>query len=229
MVNIETPTDTAPVQNGNGNGNSNGKSVKLYSYSQLFYFWPVWVTCLGLGGVLTYVEEPPLENYYGLVFVGVLIYTITATSINIRGLWFLLLTAVLVIFALVAVMLKVDDEILMYILELKLNANAGLYLTIGTVLAGFWFATTFIYDRLRYVKVRKGRIRVVRSMGEGIRDFDTFGMTMSKKRDNFAQHWILGLGSADIVIRPKGDDPICIPNVLRSGGKLAQVEELLDG
>ncbi|MCF6198913.1 MAG: hypothetical protein L3J67_05860 [Hyphomicrobiaceae bacterium] len=222
MVDIATTADGAPVQNGNG------KSIKLYSYSQLFYFWPVWVTCLTLGGVLTYVEEPPLENYYGLIFVGVLIYTITATSINIRGLWFLLLTAVLVILSLVSVMLKVDDEILMYILELKLNANAGLYLTIGTVLAALWSATTFVYDRLRYVKVRRGRIQVVRSTGEGIRDYDTFGMTMSKKRDNFAQHWILGLGSADIVIRPKDNDPICIPNVLRSGSKLAQIEELLD-
>ena len=206
-----------------------GKSIRLYSYSQLFYFWPVWGICLLLGGGLYYMENPPLKEYYGLIFAGVLIYTITATSISIRGLWFLLLSAVFVILVLLAVMFEVHDEILMYVLELKLDANAGLYLTIGIVLLVFWVATTFVYDRLRYVKVGQNRVTVVRSTGEGVRDFDNFGMTLDKKRDNFAQHWILGFGSTDIVIRPKDADPIFLQNVLASRKKLDRVDALLNG
>lgn len=218
------PQSHQSVQTGNG-----GRGVKLYSYSQLFYYWPVWVVSLILGGILYYVKEPPLQAYYGLIFVGVLIYTITATSISIRGLWFLLLSALFLILVLLAVMFEMHDEILMYVLNLKLDANAGLYLTIGTVLFSFWFVTTFVYDRLRYVKVGQNRTTVVHATGEGIKDFDNLGMRREKRRDNFAQHWILGFGSADIILRPRNADPIFVQNVLGGRRKLQKIDKLLNG
>lgn len=231
-------SDAERVENTGNNGNNGKKkkrkgarSIKLYSYSQMFYYWPVWIISLLLGSALYFMENPPWQEYYGLAFVAILIYTITATSISIRGIWFLLLTALLVIGALVTVMLEIDDDIIKYILELELTANAGFYLTIGSVLAGFWFLTTFIYDKLRYVEISRKQIRLVRTTGDGIKAYDTFGMVMVRQRDNFAQHWVLGFGSADIVINPRAADavPIFHNNVLCAGRKLKDIEVLLEG
>jgi hypothetical protein len=54
-------------------------------------------------------------------------------------------------------------------------------------------------------------------------------MILEKKRDDLFRHWLLGLGSGDLVIRTGGANPQIyeLPNVLFVGSKLAMAQRLL--
>ena len=70
---------------------------------------------------------------------------------------------------------------------------------------------------------------MVYEIGEGEISFDTLGLTMEKKRDNFFQHFLLGAGSGDLEIKTHGGqrEVIIIPNVMRINHVLNRVHEIL--
>ena len=69
---------------------------------------------------------------------------------------------------------------------------------------------------------------MVNEIGEGEKNFDSIGVVMEKKRDNFMQHMAVGFGSGDIIITPKVADRevITFPNVLRINSVLDQIQEI---
>jgi hypothetical protein len=53
-------------------------------------------------------------------------------------------------------------------------------------------------------------------------------MVFQKERSDLFRHWILGMGSGDLVIRPAGNkDPIDLPNVLFVGHKVQEIQALI--
>ena len=205
------------------------KSLVFYSHSQIFYFWPVWLTALILGA-LSYFMEGGGEDHaaYAPLLVFVLLYVIIATGVSMRGLWFVLVSLALVILGLVAHMTGVVDDLLHFLTGLDLRFSTDVYWAIGVPLLVVWLLATFIYDRLRYVEVYQGRMVLVREVGEGQHGYDTIGMAFEKRRDNFAQHIILGFGSGDLIITPREGDPMRIPNVLCVSRKITEMQKLIN-
>ena len=60
------------------------------------------------------------------------------------------------------------------------------------------------------------------------KQYDTIGMTIEKERSDLFRHWILGLGSGDMVVRTSGAErhEFRLTNVLFIGRKLQLVEEM---
>jgi hypothetical protein len=54
------------------------------------------------------------------------------------------------------------------------------------------------------------------------------GMTIQKLRDDLFRHWILGLGSGDLVVRTSGAQAheFEMHNVLNVGTKLREIEDM---
>jgi len=69
---------------------------------------------------------------------------------------------------------------------------------------------------------------MVREIGEGEKNFDSFGVVMEKHRDNFVQHIALGFGSGDLSISTHGgdSDKITFNNVWRIGKVLKEVAKI---
>ena len=73
-----------------------------------------------------------------------------------------------------------------------------------------------------------GQVKVCTEIGGGEKAYDTTGMTIEKQRSDLFRHWILGLGSGDLVVRTSGADrhEFRLNNVLFVGRKLQLIEEM---
>ena len=66
-------------------------------------------------------------------------------------------------------------------------------------------------------------------IGGGEKVYDAIGMTLEKQRSDLFRHWILGLGSGDLIVRTSGAQAhqFDLPNVLFIGKKVHQIEDML--
>jgi hypothetical protein len=86
-----------------------------------------------------------------------------------------------------------------------------------------------LFDRQIYIVFTPGQMRVRQEIGDAETAYDTMGMTVQKQRSDLFRHWILGLGSGDLIVKTAGAHPVEIhlPNVLFIGRKVAEIEDML--
>ena len=86
-----------------------------------------------------------------------------------------------------------------------------------------------LFDRQIYMVFSPGQMRVRQEIGESETAFDTTGMVIQKQRSDLFRHWILGLGSGDLIVRTAGANPqeFHMHNVLFIGRKVKEIENLL--
>lgn len=212
--------------------------VRFISHSQLFYYWPVWVTSL-IFAIITRVSGKEFvvneqKVYFvtspglGLAFLIILFAVIMFTSVNIRGVWAALVAASMVILGLLFHFFSVWSPILKFLGGLSFYMSYHFYLVTAIVLGIVWFLVFLVYDQRHYIEFRPTQITLVEEVGEGARNFDTTGLVFDKKRDNFFQHWILGFGSGDLKITTSGGqrEEIYFPNVLNISQRIEQIQRI---
>jgi len=179
------------------------------------------------------LERPYLKmarnKNLGVIFCTILLLVIAITNIPLRGLWSVIVIVVIVfttiIFGLVGWWQHIVDAI--ELLDIRINL-AG-YLVISTVLLIIWLITLFLFDQQIYMVFTPGQLRVRLEIGEGETAYDTRGMTIQKQRSDLFRHWILGLGSGDLIVNTSGAQVhhFDLPNVLFVGRKVKEIEEML--
>jgi hypothetical protein len=165
----------------------------------------------------------------GGIFVLVLLVVVFVTNMPLRGLWSAL--AILGVVA-VALFLALEgwwDPILRWLGLLHIHVNAFGYLAIAGCLFAAWALTVFLFDRRMYLAFSPGQFRVHLEIGAGETAFDSLGMVVHKRQDDLFRHWVLGLGSGDLVVTSGGANPQTfeIPNVLFVRQKVKVIEEML--
>ena len=92
-----------------------------------------------------------------------------------------------------------------------------------------WLITFLFFDRQVYMTFTPGQLKVSTEIGGGEKVYDAIGMTLEKQRSDLFRHWILGLGSGDLIVRTSGAQAhqFDLPNVLFIGSKVAMIEEML--
>ncbi len=165
----------------------------------------------------------------GIWFCTLFILVITITSIPLRGLWSVIVIVVVVLMSIIFGLLEWWDVILTYLSFLDIRINQGGYFFIGGVLLGLWLVVTYLFDKQIYMVFTPGQLRVRLEIGEGETAYDTTGMTIQKQRSDLFRHWILGLGSGDLIVRTSGAQAhqFDCPNVLFLGRKVKEIEEML--
>lgn len=216
--------------------------LRFYSHSQLLYFWPLWASSLAFAAItavtgkqfvikgaddavtVTMVAQPGLGLAYLLMLVAVILFT----TVNIRGVWAALATALLVIIGLLFYVAHLWTPILKAIGNLQFYINLDFYLWTGIITLVIWLVVMFLFDRRHYIEVRPTQLTVVEQVGEGEKNFDTVGLVFDKQRDNFFQHWLLGFGSGDLIITTAGGERerIYFPNVTRVSKRIDRLVEI---
>jgi hypothetical protein len=168
----------------------------------------------------------------GVLFVVVLLIIIVISNVPMHGLWSVLVLLTIFLLAVIFALIRWEDRTLwdrifekLYYLDVHINA--GGYFFISVVLFIIWAITVFIFDHRKYVAVTAGQVRVCQAIGTGEDVYDTAGLTFAKKQDDLFRHWIVGLGSGDLIIHRPNTKDIDMPNVLFIGSKVKEMEQLI--
>jgi hypothetical protein len=179
------------------------------------------------------LEHPRLRvarsNGPGAVFVTVLVLVLLITNIRLAGVWSLVLIILAVLVSIFFAMVGVWDVILRLIGSSDVHITAAGYLCLATPIFVSWLAVLLFYDRLTYATFSRGQFTIHYAFGAGASSFDVMGLNLEKRRDDLFRHWLLGVGSGDLVIRTAGPNPRTfeLPNVLFVGSKLATAQRML--
>ena len=178
-------------------------------------------------------EEPHLRvadhKLYGVIFAFVLLMVIVITNVPLRGMWSLLIILLVVLMIVIFALADLWKPIIELFGRLDIRMTAGGYFLIATVLFAVWLVTFIFFDRQIYMRFTPGQLKVCTEIGGGEKVYDAVGMTLEKQRSDLFRHWILGLGSGDLVVRTSGAQAhqFDLPNVLFIGRKVAQIEDML--
>ena len=165
----------------------------------------------------------------GVLFCTVLLLVIAITNIPLRGLWSVIVIVFIISLSVIFAILGWWEDILSYLSILDIRINLGGYLLISSVLFVLWLIVILFFDPQIYMVFTPGQFRVRLEIGEAETAYDTTGMTIQKQRSDLFRHWILGLGSGDLIVRTSGAQAhhFDMPNVLFVGQKVKQIEEML--
>jgi hypothetical protein len=169
------------------------------------------------------------KPYLGIIFAVTLLLVIVITNVPLRGLWSVV-TIVLIALLIVIITLIPGawEEIARWVILLDVHINAAGYLFIALTLFAMWAVTVWWFDRQIYIVFTPGLMKVRETIGGGETAYDTSGMTIEHLRDDFFRHWILGLGSGDLVVHPAGPQSreIRLYNVLFVTSRLRDIENM---
>jgi hypothetical protein len=165
----------------------------------------------------------------GVVWCITLLLVITITNIPLRGLWSVIVIIFIVLLALIFALAGIWNNILETVNILDIRITLGGYVFVSTVLLILWLIAFILFDQQVYMVFTPGQFRVRLEIGEGETAYDTTGMTIQKQRSDLFRHWILGLGSGDLIVRTSGAQAhhFDLPNVLFLGRKVKEIEEML--
>ena len=178
-------------------------------------------------------EQPMLRvarsNSLGSVFVTVLLLVILITNVRVCGVWSFVLIILVLLLSVIFALAGLWDRIFRFVDSSDIHITAAGYLCIAIPLFLIWLAVFLIYDRMNYARFGRGQFTIHHTFGVGVTTYEVHGLSLEKKRDNLFRHWLIGMGSGDLVIRTSGADARTfeLPNVLFVGSKLVTAQRLL--
>jgi hypothetical protein len=186
-----------------------------------------------VNGVLPDPDPPHLKistsKSFGVLFLFTLLLVIFITNVPLRGMWSMVVIIVLIMLAIIFHLADLWEPIIRNLSLLDIRINLGGYLLIGAGLFGIWIVAFAFFDRQVYINFTPGQLKVNTEIGGGQQVYDTIGMTIEKRRSDLFRHWVLGLGSGDLVVKTSGAQAhhFDLPNVLFIGKKVAQIEDMM--
>jgi hypothetical protein len=166
---------------------------------------------------------------YGVLFGTVLLLVIVITNVPLRGMWSLVVVITLVMLVIILVLAGVWESLVSAIDLLDIRINAGGYFFIATVLFIIWLVTMLMFDRQIYMIFTPGQFKVCTEIGGGEKVYGTVNLKLERERSDLFRHWILGLGSGDLIVKTTGAtaEHFDLPNVLFINRKAKQIEDMI--
>jgi hypothetical protein len=166
---------------------------------------------------------------YGVLFATVLLLVIVITNVPLRGGWSFAIIVFAILIVIILALADMWDPILERLHYLDIRINAGGYVFISTILLGLWLIAVLVFDRRIYMTFTPGQFKVCTEIGGGEHVYPAEGMALEKQRSDLFRHWILGLGSGDLIVKTTGAQmhEFDLHNVLFIGKKVKQIEDML--
>jgi len=192
-----------------------------------------------VNGQLPDPEQPHLDmatsGTFGVIFLSWLLLVITITNVPLRGMWSVVVIVTLILGIIILCLAPWGDgrSVMGVLIEklslLDIRINLAGYIFVSGLLFAIWLVTFLFFDQQTYIVFTPGQLKVRTEIGGGEKAYDTSGMTVEKQRSDLFRHWILGLGSGDLVVNTTGAGVhhFDLPNVLFIGRKVQQIEDML--
>lgn len=165
----------------------------------------------------------------GVIFTMTLLLVIFITNTPLRGLWSAIAILVVAVVTLILAWRGLWPDVLAYFGRVSIHMNMGFYMAFSSLLFLLWVLVVFGFDRMHYWKFRPGQLTFESLFGGGQKSYDTAGMLFEKLRDDPFRHWLLGMGSGDLVINTSGAqrERLQISNVLRLDSILNRLQNMV--
>ncbi len=210
--------------------------VKLVSHSTVIYWWPAIVAAF-VAGLISVVGGQSADgswgnfihpsNNVGLLFIATLMLLLVFTNAKLRGIYSILVLAVIAFVVVLFAWLGWWDAIFDFIPQLAAKANAGFYFLFGALLLIVWLSAMLFFDRLVYWRIYPGQIVEERLVGGASNSHDTDRLVFEKLDRDWFKHGLLGLGAGDVKMSSPGSDPVYIPNILFVESKIRKAQALI--
>ena len=213
--------------------------LKIYSHSRLFYWWPVWAIGF-LIAALTYAEGTWVElngvrmwmsssKNPGVLYTVLVLMVVLFTNVNLRGVISVVAILGVMFFTVLFAYLGWWDVILSWIPYLSIHMNMGFYVFFSLGLFIMWVLAFFLFDRLKFYRVRPGQMTLEYIIGGSERSWDTRGMVAELLPQDLFRNWILGLGTGDLHLMVTGarSEELVVPNVLFARRKVRAIQKLI--
>jgi hypothetical protein len=166
---------------------------------------------------------------FGVLFATILLLVIVITNVPLRGLWSFLVIFVVVALSIIFALAGWWEVILYHFSLLDIRINAGGYIFIAAILFTIWLFTVLVFDKQVYMIFTPGQFKVCTEIGGGEQTYSTVGLTLEKQRSDLFRHWILGLGSGDLIVKTTGAQAhhFEMPNVLFVSSKMQRIEDMI--
>jgi hypothetical protein len=169
------------------------------------------------------------SQVYGVIFAITLLLVIVITNVPLRGMWSVVVIITVILLTIILALSGFLVRLVEWIQLLDIRVNAAGYIFVALALFLIWVITFVFFDRQIYMVFTPGQLKVRTEIGGGEKAYDTAGMTIEKQRSDLFRHWILGLGSGDLVVNTAGAhvQHFDLPNVLFIGKKVQAIEDML--
>jgi hypothetical protein len=171
---------------------------------------------------------------YGVIFLITLLLVIVITNVPLRGMWSVVVIVTVILLSVIFGLAHWGGRswwelIIEKLALLDIRINAAGYFFVSGILLAIWLITFLFFDQQTYIIFTPGQLKVRTEIGGGEKAFDSMGMTVEKQRSDLFRHWILGLGSGDLVVNTTGAGVhhFDLPNVLFIGKKVQEIEDML--
>ncbi|MFO0843614.1 MAG: hypothetical protein U0797_14665 [Gemmataceae bacterium] len=166
---------------------------------------------------------------YGVIFCITVLLVIVITNVPLRGMWSVVVIITIILLSVIFALAELWEKIFATLGLLDIRINAGGYVFLGLVLFAIWLVTLLFFDRQVYVIFSPRQFKVRTEIGGGEKVMDTIGLKLEKQKGDLFRHYILGLGSGDLIVKTTGaaQDHYDLPNVLFINKKVQQIEDLI--
>jgi hypothetical protein len=169
------------------------------------------------------------SKHFGVLFITVLLLVLVITNVPLRGMWSWMVIFLVIALSIIFALADWWGQILATFGLLDIRINAGGYFYISGILFGIWLFTLLVFDKQIYMVFTPGQFKVCTEVGGGEQTYSTIGMTLEKQRSDLFRHWILGLGSGDLIVKTTGAQAhhFEMSNVLFVGRKMQAIEDMV--
>lgn len=166
---------------------------------------------------------------YGVIFCVTLLLVLLITNVPLRGMWSLVVIITIILLSVIFALAGWWEPILERFGRLDIRINMGGYLVIGITLFTMWIIALVLFDRQVYIIFTPGQFKVKTEIGGGEKVYDTIGLTLERQKADLFRHYILGLGSGDLIVKTTGAQAhhFDLPNVLFIEKKVQMIEDML--
>ena len=166
---------------------------------------------------------------FGVLFATVLLLVVVITNVPLRGMWSLMVIFLVIALSIIFALAGWWETILRNFSYLDIRINAGGYFFISTILFILWLFTLLVFDKQIYMVFAPGGFKVCTEVGGGEKAYSTIGLTLEKQRSDLFRHWILGMGSGDLIVKTTGAvaNQFEMPNVLFVSRKAHQIQKMI--
>jgi hypothetical protein len=166
---------------------------------------------------------------YGVIFCMTLLLVIVITNVPLRGMWSVVVIITIILLSVIFALAGWWEVIFENLGRLDIRINLGGYLFIGVTLFAIWLITLLYFDQQTYFVFSPRQFKVRTEIGGGEKTMDAIGLKLEKQKSDLFRHYILGLGSGDLIVKTTGatQEHYDLPNVLFINKKVKQIEDLL--